>query len=347
MKYKRYTSLLLAGAVAASLLLGGCGSKINANEVGATYGDMNVSLGYMNFYAHYTQMSYDSIYTTYYGDDYWTNEDYADDDGNTIEDSVKAGVLEDIELGYLMETHMDDYGVVIDDDTLADIQAAAQQFMSDNTDKAIKALGATEEYVEDMLYYRTVISLMEDAIEDEVGNDLDIADYARRTFSYVEIDVDGYTDDDGNYVEYTDDEREEAVADAQFVAALAIEDYDATMDSYGYTVSTYSYGEDEASEEDGGFDEAVIAAADELSEGDISDAIEGTDYYYIIRLDSENDEDAAESAMESAASGMKSDHYSEVVDEYKEESDFTVDEDAWARVKFTDLFEIDYGTDDE
>ncbi|MCD8299735.1 MAG: peptidyl-prolyl cis-trans isomerase [Clostridiales bacterium] len=342
MKYKKFTSLLVAGAAAASMMLGGCGSRISSTEVGATIGGQDISLGYMNFMAHYTQMNYDTIFASYYGDDYWTSEDYADDDGNTMEASVKDSVLDDIEQDYLMEAHMEDYGVVVDDDTLADIQAAAEQFMSDNTDKAIKSMGATQEYVEDMLYYRTVASLMEDAIKGEVGDDLDIADYARRTFSYVEIDMEGYTDEDGNYVEYNDTQKGNLGTQASLLADKAADDFDGTMDEYDYTVESYSYGEDE---ED--FDEAVIAVADTLSEGEVSGAIEGDDAWYIIRLDSENDEDAAESAMEDAASDMKSDHYDEVLEGYQDESDFTVDEDAWAKVHFTEIYEIDYGTDDD
>ncbi len=343
MRHFRATAVLLTGAIAASLMLGGCGG-IDADAVGATIGDQEISLGYMNFVARYTQSSYDSFMSYYYGTDvnYWTSEDYADDDGALMQESVKDTVVSNIETQYLLEAHMDDYGVEIDDDTMAEIKEAAQQFMSDNDKKTIKAIGATEEYVEDFLYYQTVQSLMEAAIEDEVGNDLDIADYSRRTFSYVEIDAVGYTDDDDNYLEYTDEEVEQVYENVAYLAELAQDDYDGTMEDYGLEVSTYSYGED-----DDGFDETVLKEADKMSEGDISGCIVGDGYCYVIRLDSEDDEDAAESAMEDAASTMKSDHYTEVTDAYEEDSDFTVDEDAWAKVTFDNLFEEDDGDDEE
>ena len=347
MKYKKRTAILLAGVLGASVLAGGCGNRINQDAVAATIGDQEITLGYLNFVAHYTQSSYDSLLVSYYGEDYWTNEEYADDDGLTMEDSVKADILDDVELAYLLEAHMDDYGVEITDEDMEAITAAAEEFMSDNTDEAIAAMGATQKYVEDYLYYRTVYSRMEEAIGADADDQLSIEDYTRRTFSYIEIDTAGYYDDDYEYVEYTDEEVEELVSTIALMAVTAAEDFDGTAEAYGYDVSTYSYGEDEESEDDGGFCDAVIAAADAMSEGGVSEAIEGTDCYYIIRLDSEGDEDAQESAYESAVSDPQDEIFTEVTDGYLEDSDFEVDENLWAKVKFSKLFTVDNTEEDE
>ncbi len=347
MKFRKSTAVLLAGAAAASLTLGGCGSSLDQDAVGATFGDQEISLGYLNFYAHYTQSSYDSFFASYYGDDYWTNESYADEDGDTMEDEVKGYILEEIELTLLMETHMDDYGVEITDEDLEAIQTAAEEFMSENSSKAIKAMGATQEIVEDYLYYQTISARVGDAISEEAeaqaAEQLSIEDYARRTFSYIEIDMSDYTDDDGETVSYTDEEKaafEESAA--AFAASLQEgEDMDTLADTYGYTVSAYSYGEDEESEEDGGFSDAVIEAADTLSAGQVSGVIEGTDALYVIRLDSEDDADAAQTALETAISELADELYTEVTDGYLEESDFEVDEEQWAKVTFTSLFTLE------
>ncbi|MCC8028347.1 MAG: peptidyl-prolyl cis-trans isomerase [Lachnospiraceae bacterium] len=353
MKFRKLTAVLLAGAMASSLALSGCGDRIDQDAVGATIGDQEISIGYMNFVAHYTQINYDSIFVSYYGEDYWTSESYTDDDGLTMEDTVKEYVLEEIELECLLEAHMEDYGVEITDEDMEAIRAAAEEFMSENSSAAISAMGAAQEYVETYLYYETLASRMEDAIYDDAEaqatEQLSIEDYSRRTFSYIEIDYSDYTDDDGETVSYTEDEiaafQESA---AEFAAsAQAGEDFDTLADTYGYTVSTYSYGEDEDSEEDGGFSDAVIASADTLTAGQISGVIEGTDCYYVIRLDSEDDEEAAQSALETAITELADELYTEVTDGYQEESDFEVDEDQWAKVKFSKLFTIDDGEDDD
>ncbi len=341
MKCKKRIAGLLAGTLAAALLLGGCGERMDSDDIALTCGDEELTLGYMNFVAHYNQASYDSFFPAYYGDDFWTNEAYVDEDGQTMEESVKASLLEEMELQCVLDQHRDDYDVEITDEEKESMRDAGDTFMEENDRKAIRAMGATADYVAQMLYYVDVEQKMEEAIEAEVGEDLDIADYARRTFSYIEVDPNGYTDDDGTYVEYTESEAAEALTDVEQAAGLAKDDFDGTAEEYGYTVSTYSYGEDEASEEDGGFAEAVIEEADKLSEGEVSNLIETDGVDYIIRLDSEDDEDAAESAMESASSTIKSEHYQEVCDDYLAETDITVDESLWEKVKFTDLFTVE------
>ncbi len=345
---KRCIAVFLAGAMAASLALGGCGGVKNTDATVATIGDKEISYGFLNFSAHYLQSTYDSFFVAYYGEGYWTDETYADDDGATMEDSVKEYILEEVELEYLLEAHMDDYGVEITDEDWEAITAAAEEFIADNTEEALEALGATQEYVEQYLYYETVYARMEEAIEAEADGQLDIEDYTRRTFSYIEIDTVGYYDDDSEYVEYTEEELEALLANIELMVLLAQTDLDTAADTYSYDVYTYSYGADEDSEEDGGFCDAVIAAANAMSEGDVSDAIEGTDCYYIIRLDSEDDEDAQQDAYDSAVSDLQDELFTEVTDGYKEESDFTiVNEKLWAKVKFTKLFTIDNTEDDE
>ncbi len=341
MKGRKRVAFLLAGVMAASLLLGGCGEKMDSEEIALTCGDEDLTLGYMNFVAHYNQASYDSFFASYYGEDYWTNEAYADEDGLTMEDSVKASLLEEIELQCVLDQHRDDYGIEITDEEIESMYDAGNTFMEENDRKAINAMGATEDYVAKMLYYVDVEQRMEEAIEAEVGEDLDIEDYARRTFSYVEIDLNGYTDEDGEYVEYTEEEAAEALAEAKQFAEQAKDDFDGAAEEYGYTVSTYSYGEDEASEDAGGFSEAVIEEADTMREGDVSGLIDAGDTGYVIRMDSEDDEEAAESAMESASSEIKSEHYQEVCDAYLDDTEIRVDEALWAKVKFTDLFTVE------
>ncbi len=348
MKHKKVTAFLLAGSMAAALMLGGCGSKIDSDAIVATCGDQELTLGYLNFCLHYDQVTYDSFYVYYYGaTDYWHSA--MDDEGTTMEDSVKDTVLTVAEMNCLLAEHMDDYDVVVTEEDKINMRAAADEFMEENTNEAIKAMGATSDYVAEMLWYEIVGERMQAAIEDEVGNDLDIADYARRTFSYVIIDITSYTDDDGETVDYTEDEVEELRAEAEVMDEEMKEDFDGTAEEYGYSVYDHSYGDDEETEEDGGlYPAAVLEEADRMTEGEVSGVIDGDDgYLYIIRLDSEDDEEAAEEAMETASEEIKSDYYTEVTDGYLEDSDFTVNEELWDQVKITDMFSIVYDEEEE
>lgn len=147
-----------------------------------------------------------------------------------------------------------------------------------------------------------------------------------------------YTDDSGNQQTYTDDQVTVVKKDAYDAAEKAKTDFDGTASDYGYTVQTYSYGSDEKSESDGGFCDAVITAANSMKAGDVSDLIEGTDCYYIIRLDSEFDADATEKKKQSIVSDRQDEAYNNVVESYKKDIDINVNDKEWSKVAFDNLF---------
>lgn len=334
MKFKKITACMLAGAMALSAALTGCGSSIDANAVGATLNGEEISLGFMNFMAKYQQATYDASFLAYFGTEMWSSEL---SEGTTMEDSTKASVADNIEILYLLEDHMADYGVEITDEDTAAIEEAAKKFMSDNSDKAIKQVGATEEYVKEMLRLYTIQNRMQQAIYEETDTEVSDEEAAQRTFSYIRVDLNNTKDADGNTVALTDEEKETLKTTVEGILEEAKTDYDAAAAAYKetYSSATYSYGSDETS-----MDEAVIAAADALSEGEVSDLITTEDYYYIIRLESEFDEEATETKKESIISQRKNDHYQEVCEGYKEEAEFVINEGEWDKVSFDRLFSV-------
>ena len=134
--------------------------------------------------------------------------------------------------------------------------------------------------------------------------------------------------------------------DAYDAAEKAKADFDGTATDYGYTVQTYSYGSDEKSESDGGFCDAVITAANSMTAGEVSDLIEGTDCYYIIRLDSEFDADATEKKKQSIVSDRQDEAYNNAVESYKKDVDIKVNDKEWAKVAFDNVFTTPSVSDD-
>lgn len=342
MKVKRLTTCLLAGAMALSVALTGCG-KIDADAVGATLDGKEISLGFMNFMARYQQMSYDSYLLSYYGTEMWSQtvtEEEKDDDGNvtkpaqTMEENVKESVAENIELMYLLEAHMADYNVEITDEETAAIEEAAKKFMSDNSKKAIKQLGATEEYVKEMLRLTTIQQKMYDAILEASTVTVTDEEAAQRTYSYIQVSTTSTTDSDGNSVDLTDEEKEQLASDMEEYAAAAKEDFEGAAKEKGYTVSTQSYGSDNT------LDEKLVAAADALKEGEISDLITTDSNYYVIRLDKEYDEEATAEKKESLLTTKKQEEYDSICEGYMEDAKFELNEEEWAKVKFNRLFSI-------
>lgn len=333
MKLKRITACILAAAMTMSVALTGCGgSTIDANAVGATLNGEEISLGFMNFVARYNQALSDATYMAYFGTTMWDTEV---EEGVTMEDSTKETVATNIQTMYLLEDHMADYGVELTAEEQTAIETAAKQFMADNSKKAIKQLGATEEYVKEMLRLYTIEKKMQDAIYESTEITVTEEDAAQRTFSYIQVSATSTTDSEGSSVDYTEEEKATLAAEMAEYATAAKEDFEGAAEEKGYEVSTYSYGADETY-----MDKAVIAAADALKEGEVSEVITTETNHYVIRLDSEFDEEATAEKLETLIEQQKLDNYTSVCDNYKKVATWELSEEAWATVKFDRLFSL-------
>ncbi len=330
MNVKKLTSCLAAAAMACSIALTGCGSTIDANAVGATLNGKEISLGFMNFMAKFQQASYDPMYVSYFGTDYWSQEV---SEGMTMEDSTKKSIADNLELLYLLEEHMADYQVEISEEETEAMKEAAKQFLADNSEKAVKQMGATEEYAQELLRLYTIQQKMRTAITAEAEVEVTDEEAAQRTFSYFRVSATSKTDSEGNSTDYTEEEKTALAAAMKEAAAAAKEDFEGTAEKNEYTVSTYSYGKDETS-----MDEAVIKAADALKEGEVSDLITTDSYFYVIRLDSELDEEKTAEKKESLTEQKKTEYYNGICDGYKEAATYEINESNWAKVKFDKLF---------
>ena len=205
MKAKRFTTLLVSSVLAASMLVG-CGG-INKNETVATLDGQEIKLGVANFAVRLQQAQADDFYRAYFGDDVWSSDLY--NNGTTMEDNTKNSVIEMIENLYILQNHMADYDVTLTDDETAKIAETAAQFMADNDDKAVNALGATEDIVKEYLTLVTIQSKMRAAIIADADTNVSDADANTSAYSYVNVSKTSYKDADGNTQEYTDDEKAE------------------------------------------------------------------------------------------------------------------------------------------
>ena len=159
MKAKRLVPLLLAAAMGVSVLTG-CGGSIDGKKTGATLEGEEISLGFMNFMARYQQAIYDGQFTGMFGTGFWSQDLFGE--GTDMVTSVKKNVAENIEILYLLEDHMGDYNVEITEEELAEMDKAAAKFIEDNTKEAISQMGATQEYVKEMLRLNTIQAKMQD-----------------------------------------------------------------------------------------------------------------------------------------------------------------------------------------
>lgn len=348
MKYRKITAWLLVTMMMASVATG-CKStaKIDKEAVVATLDKEKIQLGLANFYARYQQAGMDEMYVSYLGEDAWKQD--MSGKGITMEQETKDSVMENLETMYLLEDHMADYKIELTKDEKAAMKKAAETFMDDNNKQAIDQLGATQEYVEELLRLMTIQNKMHAAIIAEVDPNVSDEEAKQRTFSYVTVNKTTHEDKDGKQVEYTEDEKKDLKKTVEKVAKDAANDFDKAVSDAGYTATTYSYDANPAKDDKtddtnssmmGGMDKAVTDAADQLKEGEVSKVVETDSAYYILRLDSEFDKDATENKKQSILTQRQNEHYTEICDGYKKDVKWKVDGEVWDTVKFDTGFTV-------
>ena len=232
------------------------------------------------------------------------------------------------------------------------ITAAAAKFISDNSADAVRVMNASQENVEEMLRLYKIQDKMRDAIEAEIDTNVTDAECAQKTFSYVkfekpqeggesgETEASQDADAEGAEPEKT---AEEVKADAQALLDGGADNLETAAEAGSYTVLKCSYGPDDLEEEKNttSLDVEILKTADKLKDGVMADALAETDdSYYVIRMDSVDDKEAAEKKKESILSQRRSEKYDEVLQKYKDDSKWTVHEKEWKKVNFENLYTI-------
>ena len=336
MNSKPYGIRMAAGLCAAALVLGGCGNGTidnSATLVNVNKGEDTISLGYGNFVAHFTQAEYDSYYVDMYGaGNYWASPtDESAENSETVEDSVKSDVMEDIQTGYLSRVHAPDYKVELSDEQTKDIEKAVGKFFEDNSDEAVAAMGATEEYVTQYLTDQTYVVLVSDAVKEEGAGTIKDEDVVQTSYSYVHLYRDESTD---NPEETRTDEELEAAAKAiseasDFEAAAKEQNAELSDD-----VFTKAMSAKDAAEEFRMPVEVIKAVKKLKKEGDVSGVIKvEDDGFYVVRLDELEDEEETEVEREDKIDI----YYEDTLNGWISDTDWSVDEKQWDKVRFNVL----------
>jgi foldase protein PrsA len=233
---------------------------------------------------------------------------------------------------YTLQAHMSEYDVELTDEEKSAITEAATTFMESNDSAVLAEMGAEQELVEEVLTLYTIQNKMKAAIEAEADTDVTDEEANMRAYSMIEIDTDSYTDDDGETVDYSDDEIADLKSTAQAMSD-AISADGATLETVaeenGYEVTDGTYADDDST-----LDEEVKDALDALKEGETSGVVETDDALYIVRIDSDTDEEATESNRQTIIDTRKSDHYNEVLEGWQEDDGWKVKERQIAKISF-------------
>lgn len=325
MRLKRLAALVLAGAICLTSLVG-CGVK--PEETAATLGDTKVTAGLVNFICKYQKAGVDDTYVTYFGENFWNQDLYGY--GTTMEDDIKASIMNAIHELYTVKAHVADYKVELTDDEKAAITKLAKAFMDGNSEAAIKEMGATEEIVAEMLTLYTIQAKMYDAIVVGADHEVKDEDANMRGITLVEINIEGKYNDKGTFVKYTEEEVKGIKLVAQKIANDAVKDgLDKAAKDNKYTAEDTAYNKNDKT-----MDATLLKALNELKVGETSKLIETKSALYIAKIDEDVDKKATEENRKAIIKERESKFYSDKLKEWQKDDGWKVNTSVLDKIDF-------------
>ena len=329
---KRAAVLTVAGLLTAGTLAG-CSGSINTDAVVATVGNEDITLGVANFYARMTQGQYETYYAGMMGmtgEDMWAQEV---EEGKTYEQAVKESIMTELENLYIIAQHAADYEVSLTEDEQGAIREAATQFDERNSDETKEAVSGYRKDIEKYLELFTIQNKMESKMKEGVDEEVSDEEAAQKAMKYVYFSFSS-TDDSGNTVDLTDEEKEALRDDAQTLADRVKDGEDMTevAEEMGLTVNDLTFDEEST-----GPNEDLVAEVDGFTEvGETTGPIESDLGIYVGQLTSLLDRDATDQEKNNIVEERRQEQYDSLLKEWRDGVKIEVDEKAWDKIDFNE-----------
>lgn len=319
----------------AAASLAGCAGNVNPEETLVTVGDTEVSYGVVNYYARLQQAQYESYYASMLGttgEAFWSQ---AGSDGKNYADTIKEGVMEDIQELYLIKQHAAEYGAELTEEEKTSIEETAKQFVSENSQEERDAVSGDEKYVKEYLTLLTIEKKMDPLMTADVDEEVSDEEAAQKAMDYIYVSY-STKDADGNSVDMSDEEKAALKADVQTALdelKAGKAEFAVVAAALGETVQTATFDAESYSP-----NSDLVAAADALAAvGDVTELVETDNGIYVARLTSLLDRDATDSKKESIVEQRKNEQFESLLEQWKEETEITVNEKLWKKIDFRKL----------
>ena len=336
---KKITGALLAGALGAASLTG-CSSPMDGTQTLLTSGGETVSVGTGNLMLRMNQATMLSYYSMMGGSTtgLWSQDS---GDGETYGDTTKANVLDELENMLVQKQHAADYDVSISEEEQGKIEEAAQAFMDANTEETIQNLSVSQSDVETLLELYTYQTKMYDPMVADVDTNVEDSEAAQSRITYCRIDISDTQNEDGTTTPLTDEEKQEKKDQAQALLdklQASADPASADMDALAKEVNEDLNAVDNTfGDDDTLLDDNLKEAARTLQDGQVyGEVVEGENAYFVVRMDSVLDREATDAEKENIVSERQQDAYNDLLDQWKDDADITVNNKEWNKVTLTD-----------
>ena len=336
---KKITGALLAGALGAASLTG-CSSPMDGTQPLLTSGEDTVTVGTGNLMLRMNQATMLSYYSMMGGSTtgLWSQDS---GDGETYGDTTKASVLDELENMLVQKQHAADYDVSISEEEQGKIEEAAQAFMDANTEETIQNLSVSQSDVETLLELYTYQTKMYDPMVADVDTNVEDSEAAQSRITCCRIDISDTQNEDGTTTPLTDEEKQEKKDQAQALLdklQASADPASADMDALAKEVNEDLNAVDNTfGDDDTLLDDNLKEAARTLQDGQVyGEVVEGENAYFVVRMDSVLDREATDAEKENIVSERQQDAYNDLLDQWKDDADITVNNKEWNKVTLTD-----------
>ena len=336
---KKITGALLAGALGAAFLTG-CSSPMDGTQPLLTSGEDTVTVGTGNLMLRMNQATMLSYYSMMGGSTtgLWSQDS---GDGETYGDTTKASILDELENMLVQKQHAADYDVSISEEEQGKIEEAAQAFMDANTEETIQNLSVSQSDVETLLELYTYQTKMYDPMVADVDTNVEDSEAAQSRITYCRIDISDTQNEDGTTTPLTDEEKQEKKDQAQALLdklQASADPASADMDAFAKEVNEDLNAVDNTfGDDDTLLDDKLKEAAKTLQDGQVyGEVVEGENAYFVVRMDSVLDREATDAEKENIVSERQQNAYNDLLNQWKDDADITVNNREWDKVTLTD-----------
>lgn len=339
----------IVGALSGLLLMGcltGCAPSESTTV--ATVGDEKLSYGEANFYSRYMQSTYES-YASYLGYDAEGFWNMSPDGVETMVDSVKGNLQEEMEEMLVCYQNAEAYDVSLSDEEIAEIEAAADAFIEANSEETLEFMSASKENIVKMLSMISTQDKVYDAIVADVSDVVTDEEAMQKAMLYVAFpyttstnSINGNANSDelaqitdaltGAMTEANEEDiKEKAEAFVKDMKDMSEEEIKEAAEELGASAINRTFDADDE------FPQAELCAeAFGLKEGEVTKLYKNEEAgtFYAAKLLSEFDEEATENQKTTIVNQRLSDTYAAALEAMKEGMNIDWNEKAWDAIDF-------------
>lgn len=289
---------------------------------------MSCTLPEVMVYLTNTQDQYESVY----GVEIWDT----DLNGVTLEESIKETVLAQLAQIKTMNLLARQHGVSLDEAELEKAGEAARAYFGSLNETEREAMQVTEEIIRQLYAELALANKVYEYIIKDINPE--ISDDEARSITVQDITLRTYTQDGtGKRVEYDENAREDVRRQAKEILALARDeenDFESLVLQYSEgEKGTYSFGKGEV-------EEAFERAAFNLETGEISDIVEASDGFHIIKCISTFNREETDANKVKIVEKRREEVFGQEYGDFVETLTRTLNEDLWDSVAFLEGDEI-------